>query len=268
MEEVIAKLKEFAALYGLQIVGAILILVVGRWVAKLLKNVVRRMMEKSKSDPTLVAFVVNLTYIALLTFVIIAALSQLGVQTASFIAVVGAAGLAIGLALQGSLANFAGGVLLLIFRPFKTDDVIEAAGVLGVVEEIQLFTTTLKTPDNKKVIIPNAKLTGDNITNYSAKKVRRVDMTVGVSYEADLKKTKEVLRDVLAADERILEDPAPTIGVVELGDNSVNFVVRPWTETPNYWDVYFDTMQAIKERLDAEGIGIPFPQTDVHLYQH
>ena len=268
MEEVIAKLKEFAALYGLQIVGAILILVVGRWVAKLLKNVVRRMMEKSKSDPTLVAFVVNLTYIALLTFVIIAALSQLGVQTASFIAVVGAAGLAIGLALQGSLANFAGGVLLLIFRPFKTDDVIEAAGVLGVVEEIQLFTTTLKTPDNKKDIIPNAKLTGDNITNYSAKKVRRVDMTVGVSYEADLKKTKEVLRDVLAADERILEDPAPTIGVVELGDNSVNFVVRPWTETPNYWDVYFDTMQAIKERLDAEGIGIPFPQTDVHLYQH
>lgn len=268
METVVEKLKEFAALYGLQIVGAILILVVGRWVAKLLKNVVRKMMEKGKAEPTLVAFVVNLTYIALLTFVIIAALSQLGVQTTSFIAVVGAAGLAIGLALQGSLANFAGGVLLLIFRPFKTDDVIEAAGVLGVVEEIQVFTTTLKTPDNKKVIIPNAKLTGDNITNYTAKKVRRVDMTIGVSYEADLKKTKEVLHEVLAADERILQDPAPTIGVVELGDNSVNFVVRPWTETPNYWDVYFDTMQAIKERLDAEGIGIPFPQTDVHLYQH
>jgi len=262
------KLKELSVVYGVQILGAILIFLVGRWVARVLKGVVRRLMEKAKSDPALVTFVESLTYVALMAFVIIAALSRLGVQTTSFIAVLGAAGLAVGLALQGSLANFAAGVLLLIFRPFKSGDLIEAAGVLGTVTTIGIFTTTVLTPDNKRVIIPNAKLTGDNITNYTAESKRRVDLVIGVSYDADLKKAKEVLSDVLASDERILADPPPTVGVVELADSSVNFVVRPWTHPDNYWDLYFDTMQRIKEQLDAAGVGIPFPQTDVHLYQN
>jgi len=195
-------------LYGLRIVGAVVILVVGRFAAKLLRSLVERLMTKAKQDPTLVKFVGCLTQIALLAFVIIAAIGQLGVQTASFIAVVGAAGLAVGLALQGSLANFAAGVLMIIFRPCKVGDFIEGAGVMGVVEEIQIFTSQLKTPDNKVVIVPNSKLMGGNITNYSAKGTRRVDLVIGVSYSDDLKKVREALQDVLAADERILKDPA------------------------------------------------------------
>lgn len=253
--------------YAPNVIGAILIFVVGRWAAKFLKGVVRRLMERAKADPALVAFVENLTYMALMAFIVIAVLGKIGVQTGSLIAVIGAAGLAVGLALQGSLANFAAGVLLLIFRPFKTDDLIEAAGVLGVVEEIGIFTTHLTTPDNKSIVIPNAKLTGDNIINYDAKPIRRVDLVIGVSYDADLKKTKEVLLDVLLADERVLKDPAPTVAVTELGDSSVNLIVRPWTATANYWDVYRDMTQAVKERLDAEGIVIPFPQRDVHMFQ-
>jgi len=266
MEDLLVKLQEWGALYGLRIVGMLVILVVGRWVAKVLRAVVRRLLERAKTDPTLVSFLTNLTYIALMVFVFIAAIGQLGVQTASFIAVIGAAGLAIGLALQGSLANFAAGVLLIIFRPFKVGDFVQAAGVMGVVEEIQIFTTRLKTPDNKAVIVPNAKLTGDNITNFSAKDTRRVDLVVGVSYDADLGKVTDVLQDVLSQDARILKDPAPTVAVIELADSSVNFAVRPWTATDSYWDVYFDTLSAVKRPLDAEGIGIPFPQRDVHMY--
>ncbi len=253
--------------YAPNVIGAILIFVVGRWAAKFLKGVVRRLMERAKADPALVAFVENLTYMALMVFIVIAVLGKIGVQTGSLIAVIGAAGLAVGLALQGSLANFAAGVLLLIFRPFKTDDLIEAAGVLGVVEEIGIFTTHLTTPDNKSIVIPNAKLTGDNIINYDAKPIRRVDLVIGVSYDADLKKTKAVLLEVLAADERVLKDPAPTVACTELGVSSVNLIVRPWTATANYWDVYRAVTQAVKERLDAEGIVIPFPQRDVHMFQ-
>ena len=268
MGEAIDKMQEFIALYGLKVLGAIVIFLVGRWIARLLKGVVRRLMERAKVDKALVSFVSSLTYVALMVFVIIAALSQIGVQTASFIAVIGAAGLAVGLALQGSLANFAGGVLILLFRPFKTGDLIEGAGALGVVEDIHIFTTRLRTPDNKRVIIPNAKLTGDNIINYSAEGTRRVDLVIGVSYGADLRTTTDVIKDVLASDERVLKDPAPTVAVVELADSSVNFVVRPWTKVENYWDVYFGVTQAVKERLDAEGIAIPFPQSDVHMYQN
>ena len=268
MDAFIAWLRNWGILDAMaRIITAIVILVVGWLVAKLLKGLVARVMERAKADATLVSFVSHLTYVALMVFVIIAALSRLGVQTTSFIAVVGAAGLAIGLALQGSLANFAAGVLLMIFRPIKAGDFVEVAGVTGKVDEIEIFTTTLTTPDNKKAIIPNAKVTGDNIINYTALGTRRVDMVVGVSYEADLKQAKQVLTDVLTSDERILDDPAPTVAVSELGDSSVNFVVRPWVQAADYWDVYFDTMQAAKERLDAEGISIPFPQTDVHLYQ-
>jgi len=267
LSNIMPRLQEFIAFYGIKVVAAVAIFIIGRWVAKAIRNFVRRLMEKGKVDVTLVSFVGNLTYILLLTFVVIAALNQLGVQTTSFIAVLGAAGLAIGLALQGSLANFAAGVLLIIFRPFKAGDYIEGAGVAGVVEEVEIFTTQLRTPDNKTIIIPNAKLTGDNIINYSAKDTRRVDMVIGVSYSDDLDKVRKILEDILAKDDRVLEDPAPTIGVVELADNSVNFVCRPWVKTADYWAVYFDITETVKKRFDAEGVSIPFPQRDVHVYQ-
>lgn len=264
---VAAKVQEWITLYGIKVIAAIAIFVVGRLITVWIKKLIIKVMEKRNLDPSLVSFVASLTYIGLMTFIIIAVLSQLGVETTSFIAVLGAAGLAVGLALQGSLANFAAGVLIIIFKPFKVGDFIEAGGATGIVEEMEIFTTQLKSPDNKKIIIPNAKLTGDNIINYTAKEQRRVDLVIGVAYDADLAKTKSVLAKVLAEDARILEDPAPTVGVVELADSSVNFVVRPWVKTEEYWDVYFDTMQKIKERLDEEGIGIPFPQRDVHLFQ-
>ncbi|RJP67096.1 MAG: mechanosensitive ion channel family protein [Candidatus Abyssobacteria bacterium SURF_17] len=266
MENIIPKLQEWVALYGVRALVAIIILVVGRWIAKMLRNLVERMMRKREVEPTIVSFVGNLVYVALLVFVIIAAINQIGVQTKSFIAVI-AAGLAIGLALQGSLANFAAGFLLILFRPFKVGDYIEGAGVAGVVDAVQLFVTQLKTPDNKLVIIPNAKLTGDNIINYSANENRRVDLIFGVSYRADLRKVREVLQDILSKDSRILKDPAPTIAVLELADNSVNFAVRPWVKTADYWDVYFGLTENVKRRFDEEGIGIPFPQRDVHLFQ-
>ena len=268
MENIISKVWELITIYGLKIIAAVIVFIVGRWIAKLLKNVAQKVMTKKNVDPTIVSFVVNLIYIALLTFVILAALGQLGIQTTSFIAVIGAAGLAIGLALQGSLANFAAGFLMIIFRPFKVGDFIEGAGVMGTVEEIQVFTTLLKTPDNKVIIIPNAKLTADNITNFSAKDTRRVDLVCGIGYSDDIDKAKKVIADVLAEDERILKDPPPTIGVVELADSSVNFAVRPWVKTAEYWNVYFDTTEQIKKRFDTEGISIPFPQRDVHIYEH
>jgi len=233
-----------------------------------LKNVIQKMMAKRNVETTIASFICNMSYVVLMTIVIIASLNQFGIQTASLIAIVGAAGLAIGLALQGSLANFAAGFLMLVFRPFKTGDYIEGAGTQGTVEEIHIFTTQLKTPDNKTVIIPNAKLMGDNIINYSAKDKRRVDLVIGVSYSDNLQKVRQVLEDVLSKDNRVLKDPAPTIAVMELGDNSVNFAVRPWAKTDDYWNVYFDLTEDIKKRFDAESISIPFPQRDVHLFEH
>jgi small conductance mechanosensitive channel len=224
-------------------------------------------MEKREVDPTLQTFVGNMVYYALLTFVILAALSQIGIQTTSFIAVIGAAGLAVGLALQGSLANFAAGFLLIMFRPFKVGDFIEGAGVMGTVESLQIFTTQLRTPDNKKIIIPNASLTGDNIVNWSATGTRRVDMVFGIGYDDDIDRAKQVINEIIAADERILKDPKPQVAVSELADSSVNFVARPWVKTGDYWSVFFDTTEAVKKRFDAEGISIPYPQSDVHVYQ-
>jgi len=268
MDAIIAKLQEWGAFYGLKIVAAIIVLIVGRWIAKAIRKLVNKILIKRNIDPTLISFVGNLAYIALLTFVIIAALAQLGIQTTSFIAVIGAAGLAVGLALQGGLANFAAGFLMIVFRPFKVGHFIEGAGATGIVEEIHIFTTQLRTPDNKTVIIPNAKLMGDNIINYSAKDTRRVDLVVGVSYTDDLQKVKQVLQDIVKKDSRILQDPASMIAVKELADSSVNLVVRLWVKTEDYWDVYFDTTENVKKRFDAEGISIPFPQQDVHLYEH
>jgi len=267
MEQIAAKVQEWIALYGLKVIAAIVILIIGRWAAKGITSLIRRMLRKGRIDETLVSFVTNLCYVGIMAFVIIAALGQLGVHTASFVAVLGAAGLAVGLALQGSLSNFAAGVLMIIFKPFKVGDYIEGAGVAGAVEEIGIFTTELKSPDNKKIIVPNAKMTGDNIVNYSAKEIRRVDIVAGVSYGDDLDKVRTVLEGILAKDERVLKDPAPTIAVLSLGDSSVNFAVRPWVKTADYWDVFFAVQESIKKQFDAEGISIPFPQQDVHIHK-
>ena len=268
LNTILPKLQELITLYGLKVIAAVVIFIVGRWVAKGLKRLMVRALTKGKVDETLVSFLGHLTYFTLLAFVIIAALNQLGIQTTSFIAILGAAGLAVGLALQGSLANFAAGVLMIIFRPFRVGDYVEGGGTAGIVEEIQIFTTKLKTPDNKSIIIPNAKITGDNIVNYSAKDSRRMDMIVGVSYDDDYDQVKKVLQDILAKDGRILEEPPPTIAILEFGDNSVNFAFRPWVKTAEYWDVYFALTEAIKKRFDEEGITIPYPQRDVHLFEH
>lgn len=253
--------------YIMPIILAIVVLIVGRWIARIFTSIVKKMLTKRNVEGTIVSFVSNLTYIALMAFVVLAALSKLNIQTTSFVAIIGAAGLAIGLALQGSLANFAAGFLMIIFRPFKVGDFIEGAGTAGIVEEIQVFNTKLKTPDNKQVIIPNAKLTGDNIINYSAKDTRRVDMVFGVGYDDDLQKVRQVLTGIVNANSLVLKDPEPMIVVGELGDNSVNFTVRVWVKTADYWSVFFDTTEQVKKQFDDNGISIPYPQSDVHLFQ-
>jgi small conductance mechanosensitive channel len=268
MEDTLQKIYDLITIYGIKVMAAIAIFVVGRWIAKGFKGISKRMMDNKGVDATISGFVGNLTYIALLAFFIIAALGQLGIQTASFIAVLGAAGLAIGLALQGSLANFASGFLMIVFKPFKVGDYVEVAGVGGTVEAVHIFTTTLKTPDNKTVIVPNSSVTGGNIVNWTTKGTRRVDMVFGIGYNDDIDKAKKIMTDVLAKDDRILKEPATQIAVVELGDSSVNFVVRPWAKLEDYWGIYFDAMENIKKAFDAEGISIPYPQQDVHLFEH
>ena len=268
VQQLIAKGYELGTDFGVKILAALAIFIIGRWVVRYLRNLTSRVMEKRDVDPTLVKFVANMAYVALLTFVIIAALGMLGIQTTSFIAVLGAAGLAVGLALQGSLSNLAAGVLMIIFRPFKVGDFIEGAGVVGVVEEIQIFTTQLTTPDNKTIIIPNAKLTADNIVNYTVKGTRRADMVFSIGYEDDIDKARDIIVEILSKEERILKDPSPQVALSELADSSVNFVARPWVDAGDYWGVVFDVTEAVKKRFDAEGISIPFPQRDVHLYEH
>jgi small conductance mechanosensitive channel len=266
--QILARVWELITLYGLKIIAAAVILIAGRWVALGVRGLVKRVMSRSKMDETITRFVGNLTYIALLAFVVLAALSQLGIQTTSFIAVLGAAGLAVGLALQGALSNFAAGFLMIIFKPFRIGDYIEGGGVAGTVEEIEIFTTTLKTPDNKTVIVPNAKMTSDNIINWTVKGTRRVDLVIGIGYNDDIDKAKQVMADVLAKDGRILKEPAPQIAMVELADSSVNFVVRPWVKASDYWGVYSDFLENIKKAFDANSVTIPYPQRDVHVYQH
>ena len=267
-QQLIAKGYDLVTVFGVKILAALAVFIIGRWVVKYLRNLTERLMGKRNVDVTLAKFIANMTYVALLTFVILAALGMLGVQTTSFIAVIGAAGLAIGLALQGSLANFAAGVLMIIFRPFKVGDFIEGAGVAGIVEEVQIFTTRLATPDNKTIIIPNAKLTSDNIINYSAKGTRRADMVFGIGYEADIDKARDIITGILSNDERVLKDPPIQVAVSALADSSVNFVARAWVNAGDYWGVVFDTTEAVKKRFDAEGVSIPFPQRDVHIYEH
>jgi small conductance mechanosensitive channel len=268
MEDLFSKVWELLTIYGLKVIAAIAVFIIGRWIAKMLTSLSEKVMNKRQVDSTIVSFVANLIYIALLVFVVLAALGQLGIQTTSFIAVIGAAGLAIGLALQGSLSNFAAGFLMIIFRPFKVGDYIEGAGVAGTVEEIHIFTTQLVTPDNKTIIVPNAKMTGDNITNYSAKGTRRVELVFGIGYGDDIDHARQVIEGVISQDDRVLEDPAPAVVVSELADSSVNFKVRAWTSADDYWGFYFDTTEKVKKQFDAEGISIPFPQRDVHMYEH
>ncbi|WP_456375708.1 mechanosensitive ion channel family protein, partial [Thiolapillus sp.] len=249
--------KDFLIQYGPNVLAAIAVFLIGRILAKWMRRVVVRLMNRAKLDPMVTGFTASMVYIGLMVFVVMAALGQVGIQTTSFLAVLGAAGLAIGLALQGSLANFAAGFLLIVFRPFKVGDVIEAAGVTGKVDLIQIFTTTLRTPDNKTIIVPNAKLGNDNIINYSTQKTRRVDMVIGVSYDADIRQTRDILQDIIDSDKRILREPEPLIVVGELADSSVNFFVRVWVHAADYWGVYYDANENIKLRLDEAGIGIP-----------
>jgi len=265
VQEILQRIYGYLAEYGLKIVGALVIFLVGRWVARLLSTLAGKAMTKAKVDETLVRFIKDLCYVAMLTFVIIAALANIGVQTASFIALIGAAGLAVGLALQGSLANFASGVLMLIFKPMRIGDFVEAGGAKGSVKEINIFTTVLSSPDNVRIIVPNAQVMGGNISNYTVNGTRRVDMVFGISYEDDLKKAKEVIEKVLAGDERILPEPAPVVAVSALADSSVNFVVRPWVKSGDYWATYFDLTANIKLALENNGLTIPFPQRDVHI---
>ena len=253
--------------FGIKALIAIVIFVVGRMVARAVSGGLRRVMRKQEVDKILETFVSNLVYWLLMTFVIIAAINQLGIQTTSLIAVIGAAGLAVGLALQGSLSNFAAGVLIVLFRPYRVGDFVEAAGVSGSVLQVQILTTILKTPDNKQIIVPNSEIMSSIITNYSANETRRIDMVFGVGYEDDLDKVRGVLEELVAADSRILKDPACVINVHVLADSSVNFVCRPWVKTADYWDVHWDLTEKVKKRFDQEGISIPYPQQDVHVHQ-
>lgn len=253
--------------FGKNLVIALLIFYVGRMAIALIVRGLRKLMQKQDVDKTLETFVCNLVRMALLVVVIIAAIGALGIQTTSFIAIFGAAGLAIGLALQGSLLNFAAGVLIVLFRPYRVGNYIEGAGISGTVEQVQILTTILITPDNKEVIVPNSQIMNSIITNYSANDTRRVDMVVGVSYDDDIDKVRSTIEDLVAADDRILDEPACTIAVSALADSSVNFVVRPWVKSGDYWGVMFDMTEAIKKRFDEEGISFPFPQQDVHLYK-
>jgi small conductance mechanosensitive channel len=265
--ETLEQIKLAITAYGLKILGALAVFFVGKWIARVLSNLAATILEKSHVDETFSQFMANLIYYALLIVVILTTLAQLGVQTTSFLAILGSAGLAIGLALQGSLGNFAAGVLLIIFRPFQVGEYIEGAGVGGTVHEIKLLVTQLNTPDNKVLFVPNGKLMGDNITNYSRNPTRRCDMILGVSYDDDIDKVRAIIEDVLGKEERILEEPEPVVGLIEFGESSVNFTVRPWVNTSDYLTTKMDLLAEFKRRFDTEGISIPYPQQDIHLHQ-
>ena len=254
----------YASEYGFKIIAALIIFILGKWIAKKLTAFIKKMMHKAKIDKTLVEFSESIIYFTLLLMVVIAALNQLGVNTTSFVAVFGAATLAIGLALQGSFSNIGAAVLIILFRPFKVGDVIETGGVTGEVTDINLFSTILTPVDKRVVIVPNSSIIGGNITNFSNREQRRVDHVFGIGYDDDLKLAKETLMKIVKADKRILSEPEPFIAVSELADSSVNFVVRAWTLTDDYWGVYFDMLESVKLTFDEKGISIPYPQMDVH----
>lgn len=251
--------------YSVNIISALVILFVGNVIVKSIASSVAKLLAKKRMDKAVIEFIHGIVRYGLFVIVLIAALSRVGVQTASVVAVIGAAGLAVGLALQGSLSNFAAGVLIVAFRPFKSGDYVEVAGVAGCVDAIQIFQTVLVTVDNKMIVVPNSGVFSSPITNYSRHEERRVDLKIGVSYKSNLNFVKEVIRNTLAEDHRVLSSPVATVGVIELAESSVVLVVRPWCKTEDYWDVYFDLNQAIKMSLDNAGIEIPYPQVDLHV---
>jgi len=256
---------DLAITWGVKILGAIAIFIIGKWIAKLITNGIKKALERSNTDITLIKFLGDLSYFGLLILVIIAALGTLGVDTTSFAAIIAAAGLAVGFALQQNVSNFGAGIVILFLRPFKVGDFVEAGGATGVIDAIGIFNTTLKTGDNKIVIVPNSNIIGNNIVNYSREAIRRIDLVIGVGYEDDLKLVKETLQEIVNSDERILKDPAPAVALGELADSSVNFNVRPWVKSEDYWAVRSDLLERIKLTFDEKGINIPYPQMDVHI---
>jgi len=262
LEQVIAKV----VLWAPNVLWAIGIFFIGRIVAKVLRAVMRAAMRRGKVDETLSLFLGNIAYAGLMAFVLIAAMGKLGIDTSSLVAILATAGLAVGFALQGSLGNFAAGVMLIMFRPFKVGDMIEAGGVTGIVRDLQIFSTVFDTLDNKRVIVPNSSITGGVITNYNGNATRRVDLVAGIGYGDDIAKAKEILEDIVATHPLVLKDPAPSVALIELADSSVNFNVRPWCKTEDYWGCYSGVTEQIKLRFDQAGINIPFPQHDVHLH--
>jgi small conductance mechanosensitive channel len=264
-ETVWEKISEYAVTYGMNILGAILTLVLGIILAKIIRSLLFKVLQKAKLEGTINSFMCKIAYFLLMIFVAIATLQQLGVQTMSLITAVGAAGLAVGLALQGALTNFAAGMLLVMLKPFKVGDYIQASGEAGTVIEIGILTTIIQSVDNKRITLPNGGLTNGNIVNYSANATRRVDLVAGVSYSDDLDQTRTVLMDVMTSNPLVLKSPEPFVGVLEMADSSVNFAVRPWCKSTDYWDVYFQINEAIKKALDNAEISIPFPQRDVHI---
>jgi len=258
-------INDYVMPWGINIFMALAVFIVGRWIIGGIVNLVQRLLTKSKTDSMLIGFVSSILRAVLLLFVIIAALDQLGVDTTSFIALIGAAGLAVGLALQDSMRNFASGVLLIVFRPFRVGDFIEAGGASGTVEEIGIFATTLKTGDNREIIIPNGAIYGGNIINNSARDTRRIDMVFGIGYDDDIREAKQIITDIINADVRILKEPTALVAVGELADSSVNFNVRPWVASSDYWRVRFDMNEKIKLAFDDAGISIPYPQMDLHV---
>ncbi len=259
-------LNSYVIPWGTKIVLALLVFIIGRWIAKLLTKGLKKIMTKANVDVMLVSFLGNIAYTALLAVVVLAALEQLGVNTTSALAILGAAGLAVGLALKDSLSSFAAGVMLIIFRPFKLGDFVEAGGVAGVVEEIRIFHTVLKTGDNREITMPNAQIYSGTIINFSARDTRRIDLVIGIGYGDDIKKASDLLKQVLEADASVLKDPAPTVMLLELGASSVDFAVRPWVKSADYWGTRAALLEAIKTTFDREGISIPYPQQDIHLF--
>jgi len=263
-----SKIAELATTYGLKLVLAIVVLVIGLMIIRAITKGATKMMKKADVDASLVPFLRSLISITLKVLLIISIMSMVGIQMTSFIAVLGAAGLAVGLALQGTLQNFAGGVIILLFKPYKVGDYITTQGFSGTVKEIQIFTTILTTPDNQTVIIPNSPIAVNALTNYSTQETRRVDFTFGIGYSDDIDKARTVIMKLINQDERILKDPEPLVKIANLGDSSVDFATRVWVNSGDYWGVFFDMNEKVKKEFDKEGISIPFPQQDVHLYKH
>ena len=267
-KDMMSSLIEIGSSIGISLLMALAILIVGRQLVKLILRLITVALEKSKVEDTVRIFVTNLLNTLLMILVFIAAINQLGIETTSIIAVLGAAGLAIGLALQGSLSNFAAGILIVIYRPYKVGDYIEAGNHAGTVKDIQIFSTVLKTPDNKIVVVPNGSIMNGSIVNYSDQDTRRVDLIISCSYEDDIDKVRSVLEDILKKEKRILKDPKPQIAVAELADSSVNFIFRPWVKRTDYLPVYYSLLEEVKKRFDKEGISIPYPQSEVHIRNH